>query len=36
MDKNNMELRELIRKVWPLAKPEQIDLLVPPKESKNF
>jgi hypothetical protein len=36
MDKNNLELKEIIKKICPLIKPEILDLLIPPKESKTL
>ena len=36
MDKADEELRETIRKLWPLQSAKKINLLVPLKEGKPF
>jgi voltage-dependent calcium channel N type alpha-1B len=34
MDKADEELRETIKKLWPLQSAKKINLLVPPKDGK--
>jgi hypothetical protein len=36
MDKNDEELRESIKKLWPIQGPKMHSLLVPPNEGKCF
>lgn len=35
MDRNDNELRESIKKLWPIQGAKKAFLLVPPKEGKN-
>lgn len=34
MDKKDEEMKEVIRKMWPVQSKKMLDLLVPPKEGK--